>query len=46
MYWSFQVHSAKCKKRFSELVSAERTEAVAKGAAKIESKESIPIIYT
>ena len=41
-----KIHSAECKKRFSELVSADRAEAAAKSAAKTESKEPIPIVHT
>ena len=41
-----KTRSAECKKRFSELVSADRAEAAAKSAAKIESKEPIPIVHT
>ena len=41
-----KIHSAECKKRFSELVSADRAEASAKSAAKTESKEPIPIVHT
>ena len=36
-----KIHSAQCKKRFSELVSADRA---AKSAAKIQSKEPIPAV--
>ena len=41
-----KTHSAESKKRFSELVSADRAEAAAKSAAKTESKERIPIVHT
>ena len=41
-----KIHSAECKKRFSELVSADRAEAAAKSAAKTESKEPISIVHT
>ena len=41
-----KIHSAECKNRFSELVSADRAEAAAKSAANSESKEPIPIVHT